>query len=138
MIVRGVTGAIIGIAYGFLVAVVLFLLMRPDLQQHNSGLIMIDTVALAWFAVGLAGAVAGICAGVVGLIVGIARLGKGKAAKVGFLAGLLPLGLAFIASGVPHVPTSAHDWIGFFASIAILPVGVALTGIVVAIVADRL
>jgi len=109
MVLRGVAGGIIGIAYGLLVGVVLILLMQPDLQQHNSGLIVIDSVAMAWFAVEATGIVAALCAALAGLIVGIARLGKGKAAITGLLAGLLPLALALIASGASGVPTSAHD-----------------------------
>ena len=132
MIIRGVTGVVIGVAYGCVAGLVVFLLVRPDLQQHNSGLIMLDDVAMAWLAVEASALVAGASAVLVGLIVGIARLGKGKAAITGFVGGLLPLGVTFIALGPPDVPSSAHDWIALFVTIAILPIGVALTGVVVA------
>ena len=138
MIIRGVTGVVIGVAYGCVVGLVVFLLVRPDLQQHNSGLIMLDDVAMAWLAVEASALVVGGSAVVVGLIVGLVRLGKGKAAITGFVAGLLPLAVMFITLGPPGVPNSAHGWIELFVTIAILPIGVALTGIVVATAVHRL
>jgi len=137
MIIRGVAGVVIGIVYGCLVGVAVFLLVRPDLQQHGSGLILIDPVAMGWFLVGGAAVVAGTTAGLAGLIVGLARLSKGKAAAIGFLIGLLPLVLTYVAFGPPGVPNSVPDWMDLFVTTAIQPVGVAFTAIVVAIVVHR-
>ena|ERR1043165_4933818 len=138
MIKRGVAGVAIGIVYGCVVGVAVFLLVRPDLQKHSSGLIMIDPVAMGWLLVGAAAVVAGACAASAGLIVGITRLSKGKAATIGFLIGLLPLAVTYVAFGPPGVPNSAGDWINLFVTTAIQPIGVAFTAIVVAIVVHRL
>ena len=138
MIIRVVTGVVIGIAYGCVVGLVVFLLSRPDLQEHNSGVLMLDPVAIGWFVVEAAAVIAGASAVLVGLIVGIARLGKGKAAITGFLAGLLPLGVPLIVFGPPGIPRSAPEWIGVLVTIAILPIGVAVMGMVQAIAVQRL
>jgi len=100
MIIRGLAGVIIGIAYGALVSALVFLLTRPDLVKPGSGLmIMLDPAALAWFGVWISGIIAGVCAVVVGLIVGIAGMGKSKAATTGFLTGLLVFGLISVTLG---------------------------------------
>ena len=138
MIIRGLIGVAIGVTYGCVVGLVVFLLVRPDLQQHNSGLIMLDDVAMAWLAVEASALLAGASAVLVGLIVGLARLSKRRAGIAGFVGGLLPLAVAFIALGPPGVPHSGHDWIALFVTIAILPIGVALTGMVVATAVHRL
>ena len=139
MIIRGLAGVIIGIAYGVFVSALVFLLTRPDLVKPGSGqLIMLDPVALAWLGVWLSGIIAGLCAVVVGLIVGIAGMGKSKAAMTGFVTGLLVLGLMSLTMGSFILPKTLHQWIEFFVTIAILPIGLALMGMVVAIVGDKL
>jgi len=134
---RVVAGGGIGIAFGCVVGVVMFLITRPDLERHDS-IIMINSAALGWLLVGGSVLVADACAVLVGLIVGIARLGKGTAAIIGFVVGLLPHVAGFIAFGSPGVPSSASEWIGLFVSIAVLPMGVALTAIVQTIAVQRL
>jgi len=139
MIIRGLAGALIGIAYGVLVSAVVFLLLRPDLVKPDSGLmIMIDPVAMAWIGVAVSGIVTGLCAVVVGSIVGAAGLGKAKAAVMGFVLGLVVFVLLDMSSGSRGLPQTLHDWIGLFVITAILPVGLALTGMVVSIVSDKL
>jgi hypothetical protein len=138
MIIRGLAGILIGVAYGFLVSVVVFLLTRIDLDETHSSATFGDPVALAWFATVISGLIAGVCAALVGLVVGIAGLGRSKGALIGFLTGLLALGLLSINSWSAPLPTSLHDWIALFVAITILPIGVAVIGMVVAIVADRL
>ena len=130
MIVRCVAGIIIGIAYGSLVSVVVFLLMSIGLDETNSSAMFGDPVALRWVATLVSGVL-------VGLVVAVADLGKGKAAITGFVTGLLALGLISINSwSTPH-PMSLRDWIGLFVATVILPFGLALTGIVAAIVNHR-
>ena len=139
MIIRGLAGVIIGIAYGVLVSALVFLLTRPDLVKPGSGLmIMLDPAALAWLGVWLSGIIAGLCAVVVGLIVGIAGMGKSKAAMTGFVTGLVVLGLMSVTMGSPGLPKTLHQWIEILVTIAILPIGLALIGMVVAIVGDKL
>ena len=137
MIIRGLAGVIIGLAYGSLVSVVVFLLTRIDLSKPRSGMMLLDPVAMAWFATIISGLIAGACGALVGLIVGMARLDKAKAATVGFFTGLLVFGILSISLN-PSLPSSLRQWIELFVAIAILPIGVALTGMVVAIVTRRL
>lgn len=136
MIIRGLAGVIIGLAYGSLVSGVVFLLTRIDLNKPRSGMIMLDPV-VAWIAIILSGLIAGVCGALVGLIVGMARLDKAKAATVGFFTGLLVFALLSLSTG-PSPPGSLRQWIELFVAIAILPIGVALTGMIVAIVTRRL
>jgi len=98
---------------------------------------MIDPVAMAWIGVAASGIITGLCAVVIGLIVGMARLGKAKAAILGFVIGLLVFVLLDISSGSRGLPRTVHDWIGLFVITAILPVGLALTGMVVSIAGDK-
>jgi hypothetical protein len=137
MIIRGLAGVLIGVVYGFLVSVVVFLLTRIDLDETRPSMIFGDAVTLAWVMTVLSGLIAGVCAALVGLVVGMAGLGKGKAAMIGFLTGLLALGLMSINSWSAPLPTSLRDWIALFVATAILPIGVSLTGMIVATVADR-
>src|SRR5689334_1598815 len=138
MLLRGLAGIIIGVAYGFLVGLVVFLLTRIGLkeQTETAGMIMFDPRALAWLATLLAGTIAGVCAAVAGLIVSLALMGKRKAAITGLITGLLPIIFLFLAFWTN--PRSWRDWIDFLVMIAILPVGVALMGVVVSIVAEKL
>jgi hypothetical protein len=138
MIIRGLAGVLIGVAYGVFVSGLVFLLLRPDQVKPASGLlIMIDPVAMAWIGVAASGIITGLCAAVIGLIVRMARLGKAKAAILGFAIGLLVFGLLNIGSG-PRLPQTLLDWITLLVIIVILPVGLALTGMVVAIAGDKL
>lgn len=137
MLIRGLAGIIIGVAYGFLVGFVVFLLTSIGLEDKpNAGLILLDARAMAWFGTMLSGITAGICAAFVGLIVGAAVVGRRKAAIFGFVTGLLPIVLVTLAMW--SLPTSGRDFIELLMMIAILPVGVALTGILVSIVAEKL
>lgn len=138
-IIRGLAGILIGVAYGFLVAGVVFLLLRPDLAKPGSGLlIMLDPVAMAWLGVTLSGIVTGICGVVDGLIIGIACLSKRNAAIVGVVTGFLVHVIFAIFLGPIGVPATLQDWISFLVMIAILPVGLALLGLFVSIVAHDL
>jgi hypothetical protein len=138
MIIRGLAGVIIGIAYGVLVSALVFMLTRPDLVEPGSGLmIMLDPAALAWFGVWISGIIAGLSAAVVGLVVGLAHLGKSKAAIMGCVTGLLVLGFFSINFGSGGLPNALHEWIELLVTLAIMPVGLALTGMVVAIVGDK-
>jgi hypothetical protein len=138
MFLRALAGILIGWAYGVLVGLVVFLLTRIGLKEHTetAGMIMFDPRAMAWFATMLAGIIAGVCAAVVGLIVSLALMGKRKAAITGLITGLLPV--IFLSLSFWSTPRSLREWIEFLVVIAILPVGVALMGVVVSIVAEKL
>jgi hypothetical protein len=138
MFLRGLAGIIIGVAYGYLVGLVVFLLTRIGLkeQTETAGMIMFDPRAMAWFATLLAGFTAGVCAALAGLIVSLALMGKRKAAITGLIIGLLPLAFLFLSFW--SNPRSWRDWVDFLVMLAILPAGVALTGVLVSIVAEKL
>src|ERR1051325_1626114 len=93
MLLRGLAGIIIGVAYGFLVGLGVFLLTRIGLkeQTETAGMIMLDPRALAWLATLLAGFTAGLCAAVAGLIISIAVMDKRKAAITGLIVGFVPI-----------------------------------------------
>ena len=138
MFIRGLAGIIIGVAYGFLVGLVVFLLTRIGLKEETetAGMIMLDSRAMAWLATMLAGLVAGVCAAFAGLIVSVALMGKRKAAITGLVTGFIPFMLLSLDFGT--APRSWRDWLDNLVVIAILPVGVALMGVVVSIVAEKL
>ncbi|HSE18754.1 MAG TPA: hypothetical protein VLB46_16980 [Pyrinomonadaceae bacterium] len=98
---------------------------------------MLDSRALAWFGVMISGVIAGVCAAVVGLVVGLAKLDKAKAAIMGLATGLLVLSLFEISFGSPRPPNNPRQWIELLVMIAILPVGLALTGIVESVACDK-
>src|ERR1044071_1416705 len=138
MFLRGLAGIIIGVAYGFLVGLGVFLLTRIGLkeQTETAGMIMLDPRALAWLATLLAGFTAGLCAAVAGLIISIAVMGKRKAAITGLIVGFVPIVLLSLDFWTN--PRSWRDSLDYLVSILILPFGVALTGVVVSIVAEKL
>ena len=138
MLIRGLAGLLIGAAYGFLIYGILFLLIRPDLMKPESGLMLISSAAMAWIGILFSAIIAGVCGALVGLIVGLTRLRSSKAAVLGFAIGLFALGVVIISSGPVHGPISLREWMEILVSIAILPIGLGLIGLVVAIVADRL
>ena len=137
IVIRAIAGLLIGIAYGFLVYGLVFLLIRPDLVKPSSGLMIIDSAAMAWIGTLFAGIIAGVCGALVGLIVGLVRFRRRTATVLGFATGFVVLGLLSIDSA-PHLPRSMHEWIEILVSIAILPIGLGLIGCVVAMVRDRL
>ena len=83
---RGLAGVLIGVVYGLLVGVVVFLLTRIGLDTENPGpLIMIDPVGMAWLATVMSALITGVCATLLGLIVALAGVRKTKAATIGFI-----------------------------------------------------
>jgi hypothetical protein len=141
MILRGLAGVLIGLAYGLLVGFVVFLLTRIGLDRNSSSsLMLIDPVGLAWLATVIAALITGICGALVGLIVGLVGCDKRKAAKVGFISGLIVLGLLLISSLSLEslVPHSLSDVIGRLVMVAVLPFGIALMSMLVAIVGAQL
>jgi hypothetical protein len=137
MLIRGVAGLIIGVAYGFLVSLVVFLLTRIGLEDKpNAGLIMLDARAMAFFATVLSGIIAGVCAAIVGLIVSLALMGKRKAAITGLITGLIPI--VILSGPMLYRHSSWRDWIDLLVMVVVLPVGLTLMGMLVSIVAERL
>jgi hypothetical protein len=137
MLIRGVAGLIIGVAYGFLVSLVVFLLTRIGLEDKpNAGLIMLDARAMAFFATVLSGIIAGVCAAIVGLIVSLALMGKRKAAITGLITGLIPI--VILSGPMLYRHNSWRDWIDLLVMVVVLPVGLTLMGMLVSIVAERL
>jgi hypothetical protein len=135
MVIRGLVGLLIGAAYGLVVTGVVFLLTRIGLDYEHPGPLIPNTVEFAWFITVMAGIIAGVCGAVVGFIVGLLGVDKTKAAKGGFISGALLFLPMFLSTSVP---TSLSNWISLLVTLAVLPFGMALVGIVVAIVAARL
>ena len=139
MILRGLAGVLIGALYGSIVTVLVFLLTRIGLQREQSSLlIMMDPVGLAWLATVLAGITTGITGILLGLIVGLTGVKPRKAAAIGLIAGLVIMALLIL--NVPEVlfPRSLKDVVFTFATIVILPVGLAVMAQAVAFVCHRL
>ena len=137
IILRGLAGVLIGVVYGLLVGLVVFLLTRIGLDtEHPGPLIIIDPVGMAWLATVMSALITGVCATLLGLIVGLAGVRKTKAATIGFISGLVVFFLLSINSHL--VPSSLRDWITLFVTLAVLPCGLALISLLVAIVTARL
>jgi hypothetical protein len=135
MVIRGLIGLLIGAAYGLVVTGVVFLLTRIGLDYEHPGPLIPNTVEFARLVTVMAGLIAGVCGAVVGFIVGLLGVEKAKAAKGSFITGALLFLFMFLSTSMP---TALSHWISLLVTLAVLPFGMALVGIVVAIVAARL
>jgi len=128
---------LIGASYGLLVGVLVFLVTRIGLEpQQSSSLIMLDPVGLAWIGTVLSALITGICGVLVGLIVGLWRINKSKAAAIGTGIGLVVV--ALISLDTLSAPPSLSELVSLLGVVAILPVGLALMALLVAVVSARL
>jgi len=137
MILRGLAGVLIGVAYGLLVSAVVFLLTRIGLDRAHPGPLIPNAVEMAWFVTVMAGLITGVCGTLVALVVGLSGVDKAKAAGIGFSMGLLALALLSIdsCSGRDLVNTSWRDMLDLLVTLIILPLGLALMSVLVAVVA---
>jgi len=133
MILRGLIGVILGVTYGGLVGVLMFLRTHIGLDRDHPGALIPNAIEMAWLVTVMSGVITGICGGLVGLVVGLSAVDKGKAAGIGFSIGLLVFALLSIDSwSGPGLRN--FSWLDF----VMFPIGLALMGGLVAVVVARI
>mgnify|MGYP003577283962 CR=1 FL=1 len=127
---------LIGVVYGLLVGVIVYPLTHMGLDyEHPGPLIIIDPISMARLTTVMSALGAGFCAAVLGLIIGLTGVRRTKAAKIGFLSGLIIFFSLFILSllmGSPLMPSSSRECLSMLFTLAVLPFGLALVGWLVA------
>jgi hypothetical protein len=136
MILRGLLGVFIGVSYGGLVGVLMFLLTRIGLDRAHPGPLIPNAIEMAWFVTVMSGVITGVSGGLVGLVVGLSGVDKAKAAGIGFSIGLLVFALLSINSWSARVLFNI-SW-GNLLTLLTLPIGLALMSVLVAVIAARL
>jgi len=133
MVLRGLMGVILGLTYGGLVGVLMFLRTHIGLDRDHPGPLIPNAIEMAWFVTVMSGVITGISGALVGLVVGVSAVGKAKAAGIGFTTGLLVFALLSINSwSGPNLLN--FSWLDF----VMLPIGLALIDVLVAVVAARI
>ena len=136
MILRGLLGVFIGVSYGGLVGVLMFLLTRIGLDRTHPGPLIPNAIEMAWLVTVMSGIITGVSGALVGLVVGLSGVDKAKAAGIGFSIGLLVFALLSIdswsARGLFNI--SWEDLL----TLLTLPIGLAVMSVLVAVVAARL
>ena len=136
-------GIVVGLGYGVLVGMVLFLIGFLAGSSESSSL-MIDPKAILRDLILVAMTLTGSSGAVVGLLVTLFRTGKTKAAIVGFCAGLLVFA-GIIYKMWPQLVTSgnvsAFELSFVFLMLLVLlimfPVGLAATGVTASVLARK-
>jgi len=136
MILRGLIGVILGLIYGGLVGVLMFLLTRIGLDRAHPGPLIPNAIEMAWFVTVMSGVITGVSGALVGLVVGLSGVDKAKAAGIGFSIGLLVFALLSINSWSARVLFNI-SWENLL-TLLTLPIGLALMSVLVAVVAARL
>jgi len=136
MILRGLIGVILGLIYGGLVGVLMFLLTRIGLDRAHPGPLIPNAIEMAWFITVMSGVITGVSGALVGLVVGLSGVDKAKAAGIGFSIGLLVFALLSINSWSARVLFNI-SWENLL-TLLTLPIGLALMSVLVAVVAARL
>ena len=133
---RGLIGVILGLTYGGLVGVLMFLLTRIGLDRAHPGPLIPNAIEMAWFVTVMSGVITGVSGALVGLVVGLSGVDKAKAAGIGFSIGLLVFALLSINSWSARVLFNI-SWENLL-TLLTLPIGLALMSVLVAVVAARL
>ena len=136
MILRGLIGVILGLIYGGLVGVLMFLLTRIGLDRAHPGPLIPNAIEMAWFITVMSGVITGVSGALVGLVVGLSGVDKAKAAGIGFSIGWLVFALLSINSWSARVIFNI-SWENLL-TLLTLPIGLALMSVLVAVVAARL
>jgi len=133
MILRGLVGIILGLTYGGLVGVLMFLRTHIGLDREHPGPLIPNAIEMAWLITVMSGVITGISGALVGLVVGLAAVDKAKAAAIGFSFGLLVFALLSIDSWTGSGLRN-FSWPDF----VMFPIGLALVGVLVAVVVARI
>jgi hypothetical protein len=136
MILRGLLGIIIGVSYGGLVGVLMFLLTRIGLDRVHPGPLIPNAIQMAWWVTVMSGVITGVSGALVGLVVVLSGVDKAKAAGIGLGIGLLVFALLSIDSWAARglFDISWENLLTFLT----LPIGLAVMSVLVSIVAARL
>lgn len=137
LILRGALGLLGGILYGLLVYVVVYALTHIGLDYEHPGPLIPNNVEWANLATVIAAWIAGISAAVVGLIVGLVATRRKTAAIIGFIGGLILLGLLYVPLPQERVGSSLRYILGLL-ELVLFPFGLALTSMLVASISIRL
>ncbi|HJX90336.1 MAG TPA: hypothetical protein VJ372_07565, partial [Pyrinomonadaceae bacterium] len=68
MILRGLIGVILGVTYGGLVGVLMFLRTHIGLDRDHPGALIPNAIEMAWLVTVMSGVITGICGALVGLV----------------------------------------------------------------------
>ena len=140
MIIRALAGLVLGIGYGLLAGALTFLLFT--LTADRPGPMIPDYYGWGRMVTMYTALITGVCGAFLGLVVGLAGVSKVRGGMIGAALGLVVL-LPFLLGSWPGLSRlSLSLWKEFlkasFFLFLFFPLGLALTGIVVSVVARRL
>ena len=138
LILRGAAGLLLGIPYGLLVWVVYYPITHLGLDYEHPGPLIPNTVEFAALANFMVALIAGVIAALVGLIIGLVGTRKRTAAVIGFIAGLVLLGINYIPLREEAVASSLRYIIALAIEAALFPFGLALMSVLVAAISAQL
>ena len=115
MVLRGLTGLIIGLGYGVLVGALTFLLWCASHDSALPGPLIPDNNEWGRIVTVIAALIAGGCGAVVGLIVGLSGVNRGRGGVIGLAIGMAVL-LSLSANSWAEVTKLAwREWRTLFA-----------------------
>ena len=138
MVLRGLAGLLIGIAYGAVIWSVMSVVTGIGLDREHPGPLIPNAIDWARFVAMMAGLVTGVCASLLGLGVGLFGVRKTRAAGIGFSFGLAILILLSIDSLSNVENASARVWMTLLLNLIILPIGLSLIGVATSVVAGKM
>ncbi len=137
LLLRGMTGVVVGVAYGLLVGAVMFLVTYEDRYTPYPGPLIPNRNEVARIVTTLAALIAGACGALVGLTAGVSGVGRAWAAALGFAFGLtvMLLLLGFDNPWPALIKGDRMAWRAVLTYLLLLPCGLALTGAAVSALA---
>jgi hypothetical protein len=140
LVLRGLAGVLVGVAYGLLVCALAFLATLEDRHTPYPGPLIPNRNEAARLATDVATFVGVACGVVVGLAAGLSGVGKWRAAAVGFVLGLTVQSLvSYYDDPWPALLKGYWPaWRNLLTLFAVLPCGLALTGVAASAVAGLL
>lgn len=135
-VLRGLAGVLTGALYGLFVWAVVYLLTYENRYTPYPGPLIPNKNDAARAATAVAAFIGGTCGVLVGLAVGLSGVGRGWAAAIGFGLGLVVMTL-ILANDNPLPALVRGNWVAWRAVLmylALLPCGLALTGLAVSLV----
>jgi hypothetical protein len=137
VVLRGLAGVLAGVVYGLLVGGLVFLLTLENRYTPYPGPLIPNKNEAARMATDLAAFFGAACGVLVGLAVGLPGVGKWRAAAIGLIVGLAVQSLLSYYDN-PWPALLRGDWPAWrnlLAVFAVLPCGLALTGMAVSALA---